>query len=342
MIEIDGATGGGSLVRLAVGLSAATGVPVRIVNIRGARPNPGLQAQHVAGVQVVAELCSAEVRGLRLGSRELEFYPGLIRRTSLQVEISTAGSIGLALQPVQIACLSATTPLTVSIVGGATFGRWAPPVPFLAMVNFPLLRRFGYPAQIDIERHGFYPEGGARARARFFPPRITGPIELLERGNLIRIGGVSVASHHLQRAQVAHRQARAAQEVLRPMGVPVEIEVVYADTVCPGSGISLWAEFEGTILGADAIGEPGKRSEAVGREAAEGLLGEIHSAATVDRHMADQLIPFVGLFGGVYRFRELTDHMRVNMDVVSRFTESTFQIEGGVLRVQKPSSPARG
>jgi RNA 3'-terminal phosphate cyclase (ATP)/RNA 3'-terminal phosphate cyclase (GTP) len=333
MIEIDGATGGGSLLRLAVGLSAATGVPVRVVNIRGARPNPGLQAQHVAGVQVVAELCSAEVRGLHLGSRELEFYPGPIRRTSFQVEISTAGSIGLALQPVQIACLSTTDPITVRILGGATFGRWAPPAPSLAMVNFPLLRRFGYSAQIEVERHGFYPEGGARATARFFPPHIDRPIELLERGNLLRIGGISVASHHLRKAQVAERQARAAAEVLRGLEVPIEIEAIYPDTACPGSGISLWAEFEGTILGADAIGEPGKRSEAVGREAAEALLEEIRSSATVDRHMADQLIPFLGLFGGTYRFRELTDHMRVNIEVVSRFTGRRFQLEGGILRV---------
>ena len=45
MITIDGAHGGGQILRTALALSALAGAPLRVVNIRGARPKPGLQPQ---------------------------------------------------------------------------------------------------------------------------------------------------------------------------------------------------------------------------------------------------------------------------------------------------------
>ena len=65
MTEIDGShgEGGGQLVRMAVAVAAALGVPVRIVNIRARRRVPGLAAQHVAAVRAVAALCDADCEG---------------------------------------------------------------------------------------------------------------------------------------------------------------------------------------------------------------------------------------------------------------------------------------
>jgi RNA 3'-terminal phosphate cyclase (ATP) len=43
MVELDGRTGegGGQLVRIAVGLSALTGIPIHIHHVRGNRPAKG-------------------------------------------------------------------------------------------------------------------------------------------------------------------------------------------------------------------------------------------------------------------------------------------------------------
>ncbi|MFQ6117345.1 MAG: RNA 3'-terminal phosphate cyclase, partial [Candidatus Bipolaricaulia bacterium] len=242
MLEIDGAIGGGSVLRVGVGLAAALGKEIRIYNIRRARSQPGLQAQHLAGLLGVAELCDAEVEGAELGSQEIVFRPGKIGKDKLTIKIETAGSVGLVLQMLQLACLAASHPVEIEIDGGGTFGRWAPPLPYFELVNFAILRRFGYRAEVEVAREGFYPKGGARVTAIFHPPKVTGPLELGERGRLLHIRGVSLASHHLKRAEVAERQAATARQLLK-YRVPIELDVRYADTRSPGSGIVLAAAF---------------------------------------------------------------------------------------------------
>ncbi len=316
MLEIDGSLGGGSVLRLGVGLAAVLKRPIRIYNIRKSRPNPGLAAQHLAGLLAAAELCDAGLEGAALGSQEVLFKPGEIKKTELKLEIETAGSVGLVLQTLQLACLAAREPVRIKIEGGGTFGKWAPPLPYFELVNFAILKRFGYCAQVRVEREGFYPKGGARAEAIFQPAKISGPLDLSERGRLLYIKGVSLASHHLREARVAERQAEAARALFQGLHVPIELETTYADTRSPGSGIVLAATFERTILGGDALGERGKPAEEVGREAAQQLLEDLESGATLDRYMADQIIPFIGLFGGRFRCPQVTEHLETNLELV--------------------------
>jgi len=336
VITVDGAEGGGSVLRVAIGLAVALQQPVRVVNIRGARKDPGLKAQHLAGLLATARLCDAQVEGAKLGSREVLFVPKRINKRKLRAEVPTAGAVGLVLQPLQIACLAAEHDVEVFVEGGGTFGKWAPPLPYLQHVNFALLTRFGYPAQLFVEREGFYPKGGARVRALFYRPRLKGPLVLEERGRLESVQGLSVAALGLKDAKVAERQARAALDALGSLDVDadadadvgVHLETRYVETASLGSAIVLWAKFERTILGADALGERGVRAEIVGRRAAEQLLTEIRSDATLDVHMADQIIPFVALYGGAFRCRELTEHVQVNLRVVEQLTGRTPRVEG--------------
>jgi len=331
MIEIDGAEGGGSVLRVGIGLAVALGKPIRVVNIRGARKDPGLKAQHLAGLVATAQLCDAELEGARLGSREITFVPQAISRRKLRVEVPTAGAVGLVLQPLQIACLAAKDEVELEIEGGGTFGKWAPPLPYLERVNFALLARFGYLTQVFMERHGFYPKGGARVRARFYPPRIQGPLRIDERGALKSVQGLSYAARALKKAKVAERQAQAAQALLQKSlpGTGVYIEPHYVETASVGSAVVLWATFEGTILGADRLGERGLPAEEVGRQAAEKLLDELRSEATLDVHLADQIIPLLALYGGSFRCREITDHIRINVQIANRLTGRPLKIEEG-------------
>ena len=76
-LTIDGSygEGGGQIVRTAVSLSAITGKPIQVVNIRAKRDNPGLRAQHLSAVKAVADLFHAKVENLKVGADWIRFIP---------------------------------------------------------------------------------------------------------------------------------------------------------------------------------------------------------------------------------------------------------------------------
>ena len=161
-------------------------------------------------------------------------------------------------------------------------------------------------------------------------------IELMERGSLIQIKGISHASSDLEKANVAERQARAAKLVLNKFNCPVKIQTEYCDTLSIGSGITLWAIFSKgeeidfnnpIILGADCLGERGKRAEVVGQEAAEKLAKEIGSKAAVDMHLADNLIPFLSIFGGRIKVSKISNHTLTNIYVCEKFFNGEFNVD---------------
>ena len=94
MLHIDGSMGegGGQVVRSSLALSAVTGQPVRLTNIRAGRRKPGLLRQHLTGLRAAAEVCQAEVSGDALGSREVTFHPGSIRAGTYRFAVGSAGS----------------------------------------------------------------------------------------------------------------------------------------------------------------------------------------------------------------------------------------------------------
>lgn len=75
-IHLEGTTleGGGQLVRLALSISALTGTPIRITNIRGNRSGGGgLKQQHLTALGWLSKACNARVEGAVKKSRTLVF-----------------------------------------------------------------------------------------------------------------------------------------------------------------------------------------------------------------------------------------------------------------------------
>ena len=126
----------------------------------------------------------------------------------------------------------------------------------------------------------------------------------------------------------------------------------YYNSHSTGSGITLWAVFGNenadendeidqknpVVLGADGLGEKNKKAEDVGKEAADNLLKEIDSEAAVDKHLADQLIPFMALTGGIIRTSEITNHVKSNIYVAEKFLDVKFNIQGSIISCEKKST----
>ncbi|QQG39709.1 MAG: RNA 3'-terminal phosphate cyclase [Candidatus Aenigmatarchaeota archaeon] len=341
MISLDGSSGGGQILRTALGLSVVTKTPFRLTNIRGGREVGGLKTQHLEALKAIALLCDAEVTGAKLGSTEVTFAPEKITRDALDVEIGTAGSVGLVFQTLQLVPYVLKEPLHVHVRGGATYGKWAPPVDYITRVFLPVVKRFGYRTEFDVKREGFYPKGGADVTFVLHPPEGASPLLAMSRGKPVSftdrgfIRGVhvySVASTELKRARVAERQAAAAAQALKPLGRDTTVEVSYELSDNPGSGVVCYAEYEHTVLGGDAIGEKSVSAEDVGKSAAEKLLKAMDSGCITDRQTSDMILPFLALSGGQAHLQEVTNHVRTNIVVIEAFLGKRLELDGTTVR----------
>lgn len=332
MIEIDGSygEGGGALLRVATALAAYTGKSVCIDHIRANRPKKGLMPQHLHAVKAVSQLSQARVEGLEIGSERIEFHPQKLVGHDLEVDVKTAGSISLVLQAVMIPAMGVDKPFKVTVQGG-TDVRWSPLMDYLKNVTLPVLDLMGYPAQMEIERRGYYPRGGGLVHLKVRPTPQLKPLKLTQL-KVERILGISHATR-LPR-HVAQRQADQASQILTKQGYDVDIDVeVNQDALGPGSGIVLWSEGQGWV-GGSSLGERGKRAEIVGKEAARELLFHLEKDAPLDRFLSDQIIPYLALAGdSQVKVAQITPHTLTNIHVAEKITGVRFQMDEELIRV---------
>jgi len=346
VLEIDGSqkSGSGTMLRLSVALAGIVNQPLHIFNIRQKRPQPGLRPQHLEAVLTATKLCNADVKGATLGSRELWFTPSKIEGGEIHAEIGTAGSIPMLLLTVLPLCAFAEAPVRLHVTKGGTDVRNAPTINYLKHVLLPMLNRMGLEASLSIEKYGYYPKGMGEIALTVQPSRRLNPIRIEEFGKVEELRGVSVCTFLADR-RVAERQAKTANEFLKTRGYDTEVEVVndMSNPLQKGSSLVLRAKTSsGALLGGDAIGELGKPSEVVGQEAAENLLREIESKATVDVHLADMLVPYVALAQGesVYLSRVITEHLDTNIWLAQRIlgVEFTATKVGNLYRIETKGS----
>lgn len=350
MLQIDGSyhEGGGQIIRTALALSMITGIPFEADKIRAGREKPGLKAQHLTAINALEKMGGAKAEGASLGSQALKFYPGKISGRRFKIDIGTAGSVTLLLQSLLLPCFFSGRQLKLEITGG-TDVAWSIPINCMQNVILPQLKKFCSEIKISVLKRGYYPEGNGVIEMRMKPlfdsieaaKSHNKKIILAEQGKLVYVRGVSHASKSLQKQMVAERQASGAKQTLSRLGVPIQIYEEYSESIATGSGITLWAvfssngeidEFNPIILGGDALGERGKQAEIVGREAAEKLLAEIKSSAACDKHLADNLIPWMALFKpSRIMVSEVTPHTLTNIYTTELFMGTCFRVERKVI-----------
>jgi len=106
------------------------------------------------------------------------------------------------------------------------------------------------------------------------------------------------------------------------------------DTLSVGTSITAHAHCN-TVIGASVLGERGKPAEKVGRECGELLGKELSTGASLDRHMADQILPYLAIAAengeSKVRVAELTKHAKTNIWVIEKFLPVKFSINGNVI-----------
>ena len=339
-LEIDGSLGegGGAILRLSAAYSILFKKPIAIKNIRANRPNPGLRLQHLLGLKTLANLTNSKLSNCNVGTEKITFSPNIKNevKSNINLNVNTAASIGLLLQPLQIASLGFKMPekIELNLRGGGTFGKWAPGLNYLKAVSYKIFEASGLKFKIDILKHGFYPKGGAQVNCHIYPPQKTlKPINLTELGKVERIHGDIVITNQLRRNRddIGIRIRKTIQQRLkRALNVETDIKVTWVDSISSGVGVSLWAQSDtGVIISSGTnLGDKKTSSEKLGNITAQKIIFYIQNKIPVDNYLSDQLIPLMAYTEekSCIKVSEITNHTRTNLELTKRFTKKDYKI----------------
>lgn len=343
MVEIDGSygEGGGQLVRTAVALSALTGTPVRLANVRAGRARPGLAPQHLAAVRAVEGLCEARCEGLALRTTAFTFEPRAAPAGGeVRVDIGTAGSVTLVLQALLPMLFGARGPSRVTVIGG-TDVRQAPTWDYFCEVLLALLRRMKLDVRGTLVRRGYYPRGGGEVVVEVTPGRPEGLLlEELHQKRSVR-GAVHVANLPVSIAErmrnSALKELNSKESLEGTISIGVE-SVEPTEAVGTGGAITLWALGEAGVRGASRVAERGVRAEALGTAVGTELAADLAGGAALDVHAADQVLVYMAIARDASSFtvREVTSHAHTAMWLLPQFLPVRFLVErdGALWRVR--------
>ncbi|XP_058789367.1 RNA 3'-terminal phosphate cyclase-like [Phymastichus coffea] len=325
LLKLDGSLGegGGQVLRISLCLSALYKIPIEINNIRVGRPKPGLQTQHLKGVQLLKEMYNAEVHGAEIGSTCLIFKPGCFNNKIQEfvADTKTAGCIGLLIQ-IALPCALFSSRAAIYILKGGTNVPFGPHIEYFKHIFRPLLNRFGGDLELDIIRKGFYPQGGGEVHMRVTPVHNLKGIELLDAGIPTNIKGWSYTAGAVN-INEAYRMANDAKSTIkqelskRDINIPpIDIQAYKEqrdNAIGHGSGINLMCKTTtNCIFGGSGLGSKRPGPVPPGIEAANQVIAPILIDSCVDEHLQDQMIILMVLAKGHSKInvgkKELTCH----------------------------------
>lgn len=316
MIELDGAHGGGQLLRTALTLSLCTGIGFTMQQIRAKRSRPGLMRQHLTAVNAAATVGQARVHGAELGATALRFEPGTVVPGEYRFATGTAGSTTLVLQTVLPALWRCDAPSRLQLEGG-THNPLAPSADFIVDSYLPALDRLGVRATLELERHGFYPAGGGVLHATVEPCAQLRQCVFDLRGDLVSIEATVLLS--ALSASIGRRELQVLGDRLGLDAQAQHLESV-RPAIGPGNAVLVrvrHAQHTETFTG---HGERGVLAEQVALRVADEVKGYLESPACVGEHLADQLLlPMALAGGGEFTTTTVSDHLSSNARLIEKF-----------------------
>ncbi|MGV8162603.1 MAG: RNA 3'-terminal phosphate cyclase [Candidatus Nanoarchaeia archaeon] len=349
MITIDGSLGegGGSVLRQALALSIHTGKPFRIQNIRKNRPNPGINYQHLASIEIAQKVSNAKVLGARINSTELEFYPGELSNKEITVDIGSAGSVVLAIQSAFLPCLLSGKKFKFNLIGG-TDVSWSPPVDYFKEIFLCSLEDYGK-FDCQVQKRGFYPKGGGllsltiqgnnnilnqdNNKGNINNSHNNKSFQRTELGKLIALKGIINTSKNFFEHLSPENFLEISKISLSGLEANVNVTLNSSLTDNEGASFLFYAIFENPStpekflrIGVSEIAKDEDELLKKIEDESKKLKSLISEKIPVDDYLADQLISFISIIGGKLKTNSISNHTLSNIYVAELFLNKKIEI----------------
>jgi RNA 3'-terminal phosphate cyclase (ATP) len=325
-LKINGADGGGQILRSALSLSMLTGVGFDMTNIRGKRAKPGLMRQHLMCVRAAKTLCNAEVSGDELGSQTLNFQPNTVEGGQHCFDIGSAGSTTLVAQTLILPLILATKTASSIEFKGGTHNPMAPSVDYLQHSYLALLASMGVNSSVDVHRIGFAPVGGGHWTLQLQPLSAHAlKSEYLDFSEALTFETVHVTAMSSDDVP-RHVNEREIKAVERKIDSDCTFEKVVAHTLSSGNYLSakLTAK-QGAVarqLVIDQLGSHKLSSERVAAKVVNKIQQLTHFG--IDEHLANQIMLWMAVTGsGQFKLPKLTNHIKTHAALINQFSQAS-------------------
>lgn len=312
-------------------LSGATGQAFDMTEIGKLNRPIGLTPFHLTAIKTIAGICQAQVKGNIVRSQRLSFVPthparasNVVVDTSEVTGRSTSASVAPLAESL-ISALSRATDDSFIRLRGVNTSPFSASAFWLRETFVPMLVRLGMGAAVEIEKVGWFPDGGGEmtmiVEGRSKKKRQQKRLMWDHRGDLVSLWAVVMLSGRMNQRigeQMVNgfKKAIAADRLER-----TEVEVRRVSSSGPGSGLFMVAEFEHVTAGFEGISYQGMSAAQVAQEATSAMSYYFWSEAAFEPELARALmIPFA-LSGQhiVCTTSELTRSMRLLEELIPQF-----------------------
>ena len=333
MLIIDGSTGegGGQILRSALTISTIIKKPVKIINIRTKRNNPGLRHQHVTTIKLLSKLFNINIENVRLGAEWINIIFDKkdieINKDILNIDIGTAGSIPLLLQTLIPTIAISQQNIIIQLTGG-TDVKYSPTIDYIKYVMKDVFSKIGIFFNINVIKRGFYPIGKGIVNINIQKANTLKPIDFCNfkeiNPNILSIVG-NLPKH------ITDRQISGALTNLEKNGIKCDkYKSSIENSASPGSSILVYSSSEsGIYLGADSVGEKNIRAETVGYNVSKRFIENYKFQACIDSHLADMLVLPLSFVKekSRYKISSISQHLLTNLEIIKKINDMEYQID---------------
>jgi RNA 3'-terminal phosphate cyclase (ATP) len=333
LLIIDGSTGegGGQILRSALTISTIIKKPVKIINIRTKRNNPGLRHQHVTTIKLLSKLFNINIENVRLGAEWINIIFDKkdieINKDILNIDIGTAGSIPLLLQTLIPTIAISQQNIIIQLTGG-TDVKYSPTIDYIKYVMKDVFSKIGIFFNINVIKRGFYPIGKGIVNINIQKANTLKPIDFCNfkeiNPNILSIVG-NLPKH------ITDRQISGALTNLEKNGIKCDkYKSSIENSASPGSSILVYSSSEsGIYLGADSVGEKNIRAETVGYNVSKRFIEEYKFQACIDSHLADMLVLPLSFVKekSRYKISSISQHLLTNLEIIKKINDMEYQID---------------